>query len=259
MKVSVIIPTWNRGHIIEPAIRSVLNQTMKDLEVLVCDDGSTDNTKEVVAAIRDPRVRWITGRIGRRPAVPRNNGLREVRGEWVAFLDSDDEWAPDRLAKQLAAAEQRHLNAVCSNAARLVPGQGIIGYYLDFPGDTVTFADLLKDNRIINSSVLMKADLFAGVRGFPEGDAFIGCEDYALWLRVASYGPFAYLPEPLVVYRDDAAASVRALSPLRGLKQQRAIFGNYLMWAVVAGTAVHLLEAARAYLRLLIKTYGLKR
>ena len=98
--VSVIIPTYNRQHTLLAAIQSALSQTLPPLEVLVCDDGSTDGSAEAVAALDDPRVRWLTGPHAGYPAVPRNRGLREARGEWVAFLDDDDVWLPEKLAVQ---------------------------------------------------------------------------------------------------------------------------------------------------------------
>ena len=90
--VSVIIPTWNRAHTLPRAIESVLSQSLPILEVLICDDGSTDGTAEAVMAMarQDPRIRWLPGERGGRPAIPRNRGIRESRGEWLAFLDSDD-------------------------------------------------------------------------------------------------------------------------------------------------------------------------
>src|ERR1051326_9034418 len=90
--VSVILPTYNRGHLIERALRSVLNQSFGDFELLVMDDASTDNTEEVIRAIGDPRIRHIrsTSRLG--PAAQRNLGLKNARAGLVAFQDSDDEW-----------------------------------------------------------------------------------------------------------------------------------------------------------------------
>src|SRR4051794_13419670 len=99
--VSVIIPTWNRAATLGPAIQSVLNQTYPPREVLVCDDGSTDNSVDVVAQLDDQRIRWLPGGRGGRPAIPRNRGIGAATGEWLAFLDSDDEWLPDKLERQL--------------------------------------------------------------------------------------------------------------------------------------------------------------
>ncbi|HMP90678.1 MAG TPA: glycosyltransferase family 2 protein [Kiritimatiellia bacterium] len=103
--VSVVIPTHNRGPYIEAALASVLNQTFADFEVVVVDDGSTDNTAQALKKLQgyDPRVRVVdnTGRHG--AAAARNTGIHAARGEWIAFLDSDDAWAPGKLEKFMAA------------------------------------------------------------------------------------------------------------------------------------------------------------
>src|SRR5262249_7122187 len=99
--VSVIIPTWNRAATVMAAVESALAQTHAPLEVLVCDDGSSDDSAQRVGALPDPRVRWLPGPRGGRPAIPRNRGIAAARGEWLAFLDSDDEWLPDKLERQL--------------------------------------------------------------------------------------------------------------------------------------------------------------
>src|SRR5438552_105599 len=114
--VSVIIPTWNRAATIGQAIRSALDQTHPPFEILVCDDGSTDNTEEIVRLFGNPKLVWLPNKRAGRPAIPRNAGLRNYRGEWVAFLDSDDEWAENKLEVQLAIARKRNVKALCTNA-----------------------------------------------------------------------------------------------------------------------------------------------
>lgn len=229
-KVSVIIPTWNRAGFITRAIESVLVQTEQSLEVLVCDDGSTDNTHQIVAAINDSRVKWIEGPRGGRPAIPRNRGIAASKGEWLAFLDSDDEWLPDKLAKQLDTAERRGCQVVSTNALRFVPGSGITGNLLSSNKDTITFTDLLRVNEVICSSVLLRRSLFDIIFGFPEEARANGVEDYSCWLRAATQTDIAYISEPLLVYRDDSANSVRgSVSSDIWLQRQNA-FRDVLNW-----------------------------
>src|SRR5512143_1318657 len=104
--VSVIIPTWNRGDTILGAIRSALEQSHPVREVLVCDDGSTDGSEAIVHALSDFRVKWLPGAHGGMPAVPRNRGVEASESEWIAFLDSDDRWSPEKLECQIAIAER---------------------------------------------------------------------------------------------------------------------------------------------------------
>lgn len=104
--VSVVIPTFNRAHMIGGAIRSVLGQTMGDLELIVVDDRSTDETKSVVDGLRDPRLRYMMNHRLQGPSGARNTGILAACGAWVAFLDSDDEWMPGKLERQLGALER---------------------------------------------------------------------------------------------------------------------------------------------------------
>ena len=99
-KVSVIIPTFNRSNLISRAIKSVLNQTFKDFELIVVDDGSTDNTEELVQSFHDTRIIYIKQK-NQGPASARNTGILKSRGEYIAFLDSDDEWVPSKLKNQI--------------------------------------------------------------------------------------------------------------------------------------------------------------
>jgi glycosyltransferase involved in cell wall biosynthesis len=101
MLVSVVLPTFNRGYCLERAIRSVLGQTYPDWELIVVDDGSTDDTQAVLESFKDPRIRVFRHSVNRGVAAARNTGLAAARGEFIAFLDSDDEWRPDKLTKQL--------------------------------------------------------------------------------------------------------------------------------------------------------------
>lgn len=99
--VSVIIPTYNRAHTLPASIDSVLCQTYDNLEVIVVDDGSTDGTEIFVRGLADSRVRYIKNSGNHGPAAARNLGVRRAEGEYVAFQDSDDEWRPDKLEKQM--------------------------------------------------------------------------------------------------------------------------------------------------------------
>jgi glycosyltransferase involved in cell wall biosynthesis len=99
--VSVIIPTYNRAQVVSQPIQSVLAQTFRDFEVIVVDDGSNDNTESVVKAFCDPRVRYIRHEKNRGGSAARNTGIKAARGAYIAFLDSDDEWLPEKLQSQL--------------------------------------------------------------------------------------------------------------------------------------------------------------
>lgn len=243
--VSVIIPTWNRREALASAVRSALAQKDVPVEVLVCDDGSDDGTREMIEAWGDDRVHLITGPRAGRPAVPRNRGIAVARGEWLAFLDDDDEWLPHKLSRQLAAARSRNCFAACSDAIRRLPDESDLGRYLGagvLPA-CLTLPKLFSVNMVICSSALIHRSLLQDITGFPENEDLRAVEDYALWLKVASITDFAAVDEPLLIYLDAAQVSIRRFS--HPWRQRRNVLLNYLRWC-----AVH--PAARRFVPLVL-------
>ena len=104
--ISVIIPTYNRADFIGRAIESVLDQTYQDFEIIVIDDGSKDNTENIVKSFDDTRITYIRLKDNKGAAVARNTGIGTARGKFIAFQDSDDEWLPQKLAKQMEVFEK---------------------------------------------------------------------------------------------------------------------------------------------------------
>lgn len=227
--VSVVVSTWNRAGCIEKAVRSALAQKVSPLEVLVCDDGSTDNTEQIIRSIDDNRVRWLPGKHAGRPAIPRNRGIQECRGEWIAFLDDDDEWLPEKLEKQLSHVKKLGFLAVSSNALRSILGNESLEPYFKLNTERLTLFDLLKVNSVISSSAMIHRSMINYVEGYPETSNLIVGEDYALWLRVSTLTDFAYLNEPLVVYLDNPTESIRANNP-DAKQQYKAVIDDYLNW-----------------------------
>lgn len=227
--VSVIIPNFNRAELLEQAIASALSQTLAPKEVLVCDDGSTDNSKDVVAGFQDARVRWLAGEHSGLPAVARNRGIHASSGDWLAFLDNDDTWLPNKLDLQLAAVQATGCQAACSNAVRVDRDGSDIGLYFNMPDCRLTFKRLLQVNEVICSSALVQRSLLLSVGGFPASPALRALEDYACWLRIATVSSFAYLSEPLVHYRDLPAESAR--KERQGhWEQRRLVFDDLMAW-----------------------------
>ena len=101
--VSIIIPTYNREQLLGRAIKSVLAQTYQDFELIIVDDGSTDNTERLVKSFNSEKTRYIRHRKNKGPAAARNTGIRSAKGDYIAFQDSDDEWMPEKLEKQMRA------------------------------------------------------------------------------------------------------------------------------------------------------------
>ena len=206
--ISVVIPTYNRGKDLMRAIDSVLKQTYPVIEILVCDDGSTDNTKELVTALKNPMVRWVDCGKNGGPAIPRNMGIKHSNGNWIAFLDSDDTWIDTKLEKQINVIRQYNSKAVSANARRIIQGENK-GSYLIETKKTISLTDLMYVNSIICSSVLINKNLLLQTSLFPEEKKLIAIEDYALWLRVAKLSHFTYIDEALVNYCDSPNTSIR--------------------------------------------------
>jgi glycosyltransferase involved in cell wall biosynthesis len=198
-EVSVVIPAYNAARYVGQAVESVLAQTFDDLEVVVVDDGSTDDTAEVLAALGDP-VRCIR-QSNSGVSVARNTGVAESAGLYVAFLDADDTWLPEKLAKQLAglAAVQR---ARMSYTAGLVTDQQLNPIEVRRPGAGISRESLLVEGNLVgvgSSTVLCERELFRRAGGFDP--SLSQCADWDMWIRLAALTEFDYVDEPLVAYR----------------------------------------------------------
>ena len=201
--ISVIIPTYNRAYLIGKAIKSVLNQTYQDFEIIVIDDGSTDNTKETVKSFNNFKIRYICHTNNQGVSVARNTGIRASRGKYIALLDSDDEWLPEKLDKQIKVfkSEFPEVGVVYSNVL-----------YIDESGKNMNklrnpkkvegyiYEDLLGGNYVgTPSTLLIKKECFNQVGLF---DDLLNAEnDWDMWIRIAKYYRFALIKIPLVKYR----------------------------------------------------------
>jgi glycosyltransferase involved in cell wall biosynthesis len=202
-KVSVIVPTYNRERFVLEAVRSALGQTFSDLEVIVLDDGSTDRTAEGIREITDARVRYFLQENTGRPGVVRNRAIAQARGEYVAFLDSDDAWLPGKLARQLAEAEAHPEAGLIYSFTREVDRAGRPGAVFgpNFDGSGSQFEQLLFLNFIPIQTVLVPRRVLEDVGTFDESPEFRAIEDYELWLRIAARYPIRLVPEVLAFYR----------------------------------------------------------
>jgi glycosyltransferase involved in cell wall biosynthesis len=196
---SVIIPAYNAAAYVEQAIRSALDQRGVSVEVIVIDDGSTDTTPQVLAGFGDA-IRVVQQQRGG-PYRARNLGAKLARGQWLAFLDADDEWLPDKLARQLARVDEQ-TGLVYSDVLNFGDCDRVKERLSDSvplqEGDV--FEPLLLGNFIALSSVVMRRDWFERLGGFSESQQ--GVQDWDLWLRYAGEGGRVKVcREPLTRYR----------------------------------------------------------
>ena len=195
MKISVIIPTYNRKHTLHRAIESVLNQTFKPLEIIVVDDGSNDGTGEWVEEIY-PSIKYIFIKNSGVSAA-RNTGVRSANGQWIAFLDSDDEWMPEKLEQQSLLLGADREAALChTNEIWIRNGVRVnqLKKHTKFGG--YIFEKCLDICRISPSSAMLSKKLFTSIGYFDE--SLKVCEDYDMWLRVAAKHKILFLDYPLI-------------------------------------------------------------
>jgi glycosyltransferase involved in cell wall biosynthesis len=196
--VSVIIPTFNRSSLVPEAVDSVFKQTFTDFELIVVDDGSNDDTSEVLTPYKDRLVYCFQKNRGVSGA--RNLGIQMAQGRWIAFLDSDDLWLPRKLETQTRFVSQNPGALICQteeiwlrHGRRVNPQKK----HQKFSGDV--FAPSLRLCIVSPSAVMIRKDLFEQVGFFDEG--LPAGEDYDLWLRISARFPIFLINQPLIIKR----------------------------------------------------------
>jgi len=206
--VSIVMPAYNHGRYIGDAIASVRAQTLRDWELIVVDNHSLDDTSEVVRSFEDPRIVYLRFNNRGIIAAGRNVGLQAARGRYIAFLDSDDLWLPEKLAIQVAAL-RRALDVllVSTNGYYYPSPEGLFikreRILLRWRDSRFGVEQLLRRSPIINSSVLVRRSATDKVGLQDENPALRTAEDYDYWLRIVALAPQAGLSlcRPLVLYR----------------------------------------------------------
>jgi glycosyltransferase involved in cell wall biosynthesis len=200
--VSILIPTYNRAALLTKAIQSVLSQTYSEFELIIIDDASTDHTAAIVENFHDSRIHYLRLNQNGGVSAARNAGLKVCRGDYIAFLDSDDEWVPQKLEQQLQlfqnSAEQV---GVIYSTIKVINGDNI---YQKKNQGSITgsiYENLLYQNFVgTPSSVIVKKNCFTP--GIFFDPSLRCCEDWDVWLQIARQWQFACITEPLIIYRE---------------------------------------------------------
>lgn len=202
--VSIVMPAFNAAASISESIDSVLRQTYNDWELIIVNDCSCDSTLDIIRVYQEmePRIVVLTNDKNLGVSKTRNRGVRESKGKWIAFLDSDDLWMPDKLEQQMRLIHDREIDGdesvlVYTGSAFMDNSGRLSDYRLVVP-EEISYRELLKQNLISCSSVLIRKEL---VLKYPmEHDDMH--EDYAVWLQILKDGGRAYgINQPLLIYR----------------------------------------------------------
>jgi glycosyltransferase involved in cell wall biosynthesis len=207
--ISVVMPTYNHARYISEAITSVLKQTYGNLELIIIDNYSEDNTEAIVKSFADEdnRIRYQKFRNKGVIAASRNEGIKLACGEYIAFIDSDDSWLPNKLERVMRVFDQnRDVDLVCHNEYHVSGDDNkviMIGKY----GPHKKYRDMLfKGNSISTSAVVVRRDKVLKAGLFSEQKEFILAEDYELWLRLSEICKITYLHEVLGNWRTHATS-----------------------------------------------------
>jgi len=210
-KVSVIIPTYNRAELLPRAIKSVLEQTYQDFEIIVVDDGSTDNTEEVIKEFQeqDKRIKYIKHDKNKGGSAARNTGIKAAKGKYVAFLDSDDEWLQNKLECEVKILNNNKNCIICSTGYTFINERtGKIISKTIFKNQWVSYKDVLRGKCLTTNdfTVIRKAAIDIG--GFDE--KLPARQDWDFWIRITSIGRGIQIPINTVnkyVMRNDQISS----------------------------------------------------
>jgi glycosyltransferase involved in cell wall biosynthesis len=233
MDVSVIIPTRNRSGLLAMTLHSVLRQQGVDLEVIVVDEASTDDTPAILAAPGDPRVRVIRHDVPRGVAAARNHGGADALGEWITFLDDDDLWAPDKLVQQLRAARDGGRDWAYVGAVNFIDDFRILYGRPPLPPDEVVAA--LPHHYAIpggGSNVLVRKAMW--LRAGPFDTRLRNTEDWEMCIRLSKLGPPAWVCSPLVARRlHRSNSSLDMAEIVKGTKLIETLHDTSADWGIL--------------------------
>lgn len=226
--VSIVMPAYNAAKTIRESIESILAQTVDDWELIVIDDGSTDCTPQILTefAAMDNRVVFLQNEKNSGASFTRNRAVSLAKGEWIAFLDSDDIWRKDKLAKQLALARLHPDMVVCYTASSFINDEGQPYGYVMPVVEKLTYKQLLRKNLMSCSSVMIRAQIMKTIE-MPNDKMH---EDYFVWLNVVRSCGIAYgINEPLLIYRlcANSKSSNRVKSAKMLFNSYRAVGYNF--------------------------------
>ena len=243
--VSVIVPTRNSGKTIKKTINSILKQDYKNIEIIVVDDGSTDNTLEILKefankiflVLLDKKV--LAGEA-------RNEGIKKSNGNFIAFCDSDDFWFANKISKQVDYLIKNNYKIVCSNALSL-KDKKIKKMYINFEYQEITTLDLFSKNYVINSSVLIKKEILNKSKLYPTSKYFFSYEDYYSWINISMRHKIGFFDQDLLIYTDNPRFSSRHNSLPFYIIKLRILFYFFINCLIFKIKPIYILTILKVY------------
>ena len=207
--VSVIIPSYNRAYVLNRAIQSIFRQTYQDFEIIVVDDGSSDNTEEMIKGLNDPRVRYIRHETNRGAPAARNTGIKNSLGYFLSFLDSDDEWLPHKLELEINTLNENKDCVICSSGSVFIHERtGKVLFRISMKKQILTQEAVLKYYDHFNDNFTVIKKYAVSIGGYDE--SFLQLEDCDFWLRVTTVKRGICIPDytaKIFVIRNDQISS----------------------------------------------------
>ncbi len=196
IKISVVIPVYNASKTIVSTVYSVLNQTYPVTEIIIVNDGSSDSSRSIIETNFERYLKLnhivLINKINEGPSIARNLGVEIAKSDWIAFLDSDDQWFPDKIKNQVLFIEGNKNIVICGTATN------VLKFKEKKPNFIVTYNKLLYHNYFCTSSVLISKNIFMRSNKFMKSQKY--SEDYGLWLEILSYGCAGIVNKNLVYY-----------------------------------------------------------
>ena len=195
---SAVVPTYNRSKLVQRAISSILAQSFQGFEIIVVDNSSTDNTRETIESLDDPRISIITVQNEGIIAYSRNRGIKEAKGEWVAFLDDDDVWLPEKLETVYSEIQKNSdIILLCSDVMKVIDGTRDSIQKCAPKSQNIYESLLFHRNGIVTSSVVLRRENALKTGGFSEKRDYVSVEDVDYWIRLSNEGDFRFINKPL--------------------------------------------------------------
>lgn len=247
--VSIVIPAYNRAAKIADAVRSIQQQTYKNWEIIVADDGSSDNTLKVIEdmAKEDKRIRSVRHERNKGAQTARNLGIRAARGPWIAFLDSDDQWLPESLEMRLRLAQQEDVAVVHSLAYIVHKDKPMEIYHLPAWRGQI-YKNVLSHEGPMFQSLLVRKEALEKIGYLDE--SVVAYQEWDTAIRLAKFYPFGFVAKPTFIY-DYTSQDAISRNSIRSAKGYEYIlkkhFGDIVRYAGLAAVAYHYNVIARWY------------